>query len=172
MNPCLIRVSGVRSLSQNEKAVLPGTTFSGCTVAISVCRAVCMAEIFLDIRYAEPTILGSLFLSMQSIPQKYRKVNRTVHCLSTVRQYLTLPMPKGRGFLVRRPLRRLRGIGVLHDLPKREFPCAPRYVLFSFMQLWICLPKLCAGCSLRHSHLCHDGIRMRGNPIRGRSNPL
>lgn len=46
---------------------------------------------------------------------------------------LTLPMPKGRGFLVQRPLRRLRGIGVLHDLPKREFPCAPRYVLFPFI---------------------------------------
>lgn len=85
---------------------------------------------------------------------------------------LTLPMPKGRGFLVRRPLRRLRGIGVLHDLPKREFPCAPRYVLFPFMQLWICLPKPCAGCSLRHSHLCRDGFRTLGNPIRGRSNPL
>ena len=85
---------------------------------------------------------------------------------------LTFLMPKGRGFLVRRPMRRLRRIGVLHDLPKREFPCAPRYVLFPFMQLWICLPKLCAGCSLRHSHLCRDGFRMLGNPIRGRSNPL
>ena len=85
---------------------------------------------------------------------------------------LTLPMPKGRGFLVRRPLRRLRGIGVLHDLPKREFPCAPRYVLFPFMQLWICLPRLCAGCSLQHSHLCRDGFRMLDNPIRGHSNPL
>ena len=85
---------------------------------------------------------------------------------------LTLPMLKSRGFLVRRPLRRLRGIGVLHDLPKREFPCAPRYVLFPFMQLWICLPKPCAGCSLRHSHLCRDGFRMLGNPICGRSNPL
>lgn len=41
--------------------------------------------------------------------------------------HLTLPMPKGRGFLVRQPLRRLRRIGVLHDFPKREFPCAPRY---------------------------------------------
>ena len=86
--------------------------------------------------------------------------------------FLTLPMPKGRGFLVRRPMRRLRRIGVLHDLPKREFPCAPRYVLFPFMQLWICLPKPCAGCSLRHSHLCRDGVRTLGNPIRGRSNPL
>ena len=129
-----------------------------------------MAERFSVNRYAEPTILGSLFLSMQSIPQKYRKVNRTVHCLSTVRQYLTLPMPKGRGFLVRRPLRRLRGIGVLHGLPKREFPCAPRYVLFPFMQLWFCLPKLFAGCSLRRSHLCRDGFRTLGNPIRGHSN--
>ena len=36
-------------------------------------------------------------------------------------------MPEGRGFLVRQPLRRLRRIGVLHDFPKREFPCAPRY---------------------------------------------
>ena len=86
--------------------------------------------------------------------------------------FLTLPMPKGRGFLVQRPLRRLRGIGVLHDLPKREFPCAPRYVLFPFMQLWICLPKPCAGCSLRRSHLCRDGFRTLGNPIRGHSNPL
>jgi hypothetical protein len=32
------------------------------------------------------------------------------------RSGLTLPMPKGRGFLVRRPLRRLRGIGVLQGL--------------------------------------------------------
>ncbi len=85
---------------------------------------------------------------------------------------LTLPMPKGRGFLVRRPMRRLRGIGVLHDLPKREFPCAPRYVLFPFTQLWTCLPKPCAGCSLRHSHPCRDAFCMLGNPIRGRSNPL
>jgi len=86
--------------------------------------------------------------------------------------FLTLPMPKGRGFLVRRPMRRLREIGVLHDLPKREFPCAPRYVLFPFMQLWICLPKPCSGCSLRHSHLCRDGFRMLDNPIRGHLNPL
>ena len=84
--------------------------------------------------------------------------------------FLTLPMPKGRGFLVRRPMRRLRGIGVLHDLPKREFPCAPRYVLFPFMQLWICLPKLCAGCSLRHSHLCRDGFHTQDNPTHGHSN--
>ena len=83
---------------------------------------------------------------------------------------LTLPMPKGRGFLVRQPLRRLRRIGVLHDFPKREFPCAPRYVLFPFMQLWICLPKPCARCSLQHSHLCRDGFRTLGNPIRGHSN--
>ena len=89
-----------------------------------------------------------------------------------IKSLLTLPMPKGGGFLVRRPLRRLRGIGVLHDLPKREFPCAPRYVLFPFMQLWICLPRLCAGCSLQHSHLCRDGFRTLGNPIRGRSIPL
>ena len=85
---------------------------------------------------------------------------------------LTLSLPEGRGFLVQRPLRRLRGIGVLHDLPKREFPCAPRYVLFPLMQLGICLPKLCAGCSLRHLHLCRDGFRTLGNPIRGHSNPL
>ena len=44
---------------------------------------------------------------------------------------LTLPMPEGRGFLVRQPLRRLRRIGVLHDFPKREFPCAPRYIFIS-----------------------------------------
>ena len=37
-------------------------------------------------------------------------------------------MPKGRGFLVQRPLRRLIRVVVLHGLPKREFPCAPRYV--------------------------------------------
>ena len=87
---------------------------------------------------------------------------------------LTLPMRKRRGFLVQRPLRRLRGIGVLHDLPKRKFPfpCVPRYVLFPFMQLWICLPRPCAGCSLQHSHLCRDGFRTLGNPIRGHSNPL
>ena len=85
---------------------------------------------------------------------------------------LTLPMPKGRGFLVRRPLRRLRGIGVLHDLPKREFPCDPRYVLFPFTQLWICLPKPYAECSLRHSHPCRDAFRMLDNPIRGHLNPL
>ena len=45
---------------------------------------------------------------------------------------LALPMPKGRGFLVRRPLRHLRGIGVLHDLPKREFPCTPRYLCIEY----------------------------------------
>ena len=87
-------------------------------------------------------------------------------------EWLTLPMLKSRGFLVRRPLRRLRGIGVLHDLPKREFPCAPRYVLFPFTQLWICLPKPYAECSLRHSHLCRDAFRMLDNPIRGHLNPL
>ena len=40
-------------------------------MAISVSSAVCMAENFFTIlyRYAEPTILGSLFLSLQSIPQ-------------------------------------------------------------------------------------------------------
>ena len=37
-------------------------------------------------------------------------------------------MPKGRGFLVQRPLHHLQRIGVLHGLPKREFPCVPRYV--------------------------------------------
>lgn len=85
---------------------------------------------------------------------------------------LTLPMLKSRGFLVRRPLRRLRGIGVLHDLPKREFPCAPRYVLFPFTPVWICLPKPCAGCSLQHSHPWHDAFRTLDSPIRGHSNPL
>ena len=34
-------------------------------------------KIFPLYRYAEPTILGSLFLSTQSIPYKYRKVNRS-----------------------------------------------------------------------------------------------
>ena len=42
---------------------------------------------------------------------------------------LTLPMSEDRGFLVRQPLRRLQRIGVLHDFPKREFPCVPRYSL-------------------------------------------
>ena len=85
---------------------------------------------------------------------------------------LTLPMPEGRGFLVRQPLRRLRRIGVLHDFPKREFPCAPRYTLFQFMPLWIYLPKPCTGCSLQHSHLCRDAFHTSGNPIREHSNPL
>ena len=87
-------------------------------------------------------------------------------------QALTLPMPEGRGFLVRQPLRRLRRIGVLHDFPKREFPCAPRYTLFQFMPLWIYLPKPCTGCSLQHSHLCRDAFHTSGNPIREHSNPL
>ena len=39
-------------------------------------------------------------------------------------------MPKGRGFLVQRPLHHLQRIGVLHDFPKREFPCVPRYYLY------------------------------------------
>ena len=86
--------------------------------------------------------------------------------------FLTLPMPEGRGFLVRQPLRRLRRIGVLHDFPKREFPCAPRYTLFQFMPLWIYLPKPCTGCSLQHSHLCRDAFHTSGNPIREHSNPL
>ena len=42
--------------------------------------------------------------------------------------YLTLPTDKSGGFLVRRPLRRILGLGVLHNLPKREFPCALRYI--------------------------------------------
>ena len=37
-------------------------------------------------------------------------------------------MPKGRGFLVRQPLHRLRRIDVLHDFPKREFPLVQRYM--------------------------------------------
>ena len=53
-------------------------------------------------------------------------------CLSLPAQFplsftgysLTLPTDKSGGFLVRRPLRRILGLGVLHDLPKREFPCA------------------------------------------------
>ena len=91
---------------------------------------------------------------------------------STTVATLTLPMPEGRGFLVRQPLRRLRRIGVLHDFPKREFPCAPRYTLFQFMPLWIYLPKPCTGCSLQHSHLCRDAFHTSGNPIREHSNPL
>ena len=41
---------------------------------------------------------------------------------------LDTPIPKGRGFLVRQPLRCLQRIGVLHDFPKCEFPRIPRYI--------------------------------------------
>ena len=52
---------------------------------------------------------------------------------------LTLHMPKGMGFLVRQPLRRLRRIGVLHDFPKRKFPCAPRYLcIYVFVYMNAC----------------------------------
>ena len=78
----------IPSLKPDEKAAPARTVSSDVRWPSASANAVCMAEIFPLYRYAEPTILGSLFLSMQSIPQKYRKVNRTVHCLSTVRQYI------------------------------------------------------------------------------------
>ena len=43
---------------------------------------------------------------------------------------LTLPMPKGRGFLVPWALHIDRGLYVLHALPKRRFPCVPRYCVY------------------------------------------
>ena len=53
--------------------------------------------------------------------------NYTCFEFSSIYLCLTLPLPKGRGFLVLWTLHIGHGLYVLHVLPKREFPCAPRY---------------------------------------------
>jgi len=96
-------------------------------------------------------------------------------CLSLPAQFplsftgysLTLPTDKSGGFLVRRPLRRILGLGVLHDLPKREFPCAPRYFCYARLP-WLCSPRLAAGYSLPRYGRGRDALRTAGTSIRGR----
>ena len=75
------------------------------------------------------TISRSLILNVKLLTlSMFHILQPFVFLVNTIFTFLTLPMPEGRGFLVRQPLRRLRRIGVLHDFPKREFPCVPRYI--------------------------------------------
>lgn len=106
-------------------------------------------------------------VQMLQIPQAHLSIEQ-VQLYRDVSLNLTLPTDKSGGFLVRRPLRRILGLGVLHDLPKREFPCAPRYFCYARLP-WLCSPRLAAGYSLPRYGRGRDALRTAGTSIRGRA---
>lgn len=65
-----------------------------------------------------------LMLTKAQSPYAFPCITRNFLALS----FLTLPMPKSRGFLAQQSLRRPRRIGVVCNFLKCQFPCAPRYL--------------------------------------------
>ena len=67
---------------------------------------------------------GAAILANYGFRESTYDIDAVILASSAMKDALTLPTPKGGGFLVQRPS---LADPVLHRLPKRRFPCVPRY---------------------------------------------